>query len=193
LSQRALLLAVRDRLRQTIANGGLAYLPQQCEIMPTGMPPPACGEFFVAIHEGEWSFADIEGLDEMMGVEVTVTMRAAKVPKDKLGTNLLVGPTGQSLYDQLEKIRAKLHMDPGPRSSTDASHYPVLALANTTIGTGENGFVEPLRFRGPAGKTQEVYADWFTAEAMPGSPPLGLVRTLVFGGARRIQTIEEQS
>lgn len=193
MSQRALLLAVRDRLRQPIADGGLAYLAQQCEVMPDGMPPPNAGEFFVAIHEGEWTYTDIEGLDEIMGVEVTVTMRAAKVPKDRLGTNLLVGPTGKSLYDQLEKIRAKLHMDPGPRSASDPSHYPVLALANATIGAGENGFMEPLRFRGPAGKTREVYADWFGAENTPDSSPLGLVRTLIFGGARRVQRIEEQS
>lgn len=196
MSQRALLLAVRDRLCQPPADGGLGYRKGiECEVMFDGQPPVSMpGDFFVAVHPGEWIGRDAEALDELYGVNITVTLRVTKFPQDRIGINALVGDPGQRLDRLLEAIRAKLHKDPGPRSATNSNHYPVLALANAIIGAGDNGFVEPLVFRG-ADPPQPRGPDWFLADVNVETrlPPIGLSQTMRFGGARRLQVIEEQS
>ena len=183
MSQRALLLAVRDYLRSE-----LEYTDSQCEVTFDGQPPAVAGERFVAIHAGSWTGdEETEGLEEEYGIEVTVSVKAGRVPRDRIGTNLLVGPTGESLDNHLEDIRAALHLDKGA--------YPVLALANATIGASENGFVVPLRFRDGGKPTEKDHA-WFGV-APPDVkgllPPAGIAQTLTFGGAKRVQVVEEQS
>lgn len=183
MSQRALLLAVRDQLRLSPPQGvGLAT--EECDVRPSGRPPPNVGERYVAISPSYWRGQDIEGLEEELGVQVTVTVRGAKVPDDRFGAYLLVGPTGQSLDELLEKIRAVMHLDRG----ADA----ILNRANTTIGVSANGFVEPLRFR-EAGRPEEMRQDWFEGREggrVPRDTIVALVQTLTFGGARRVQTVE---
>lgn len=191
MSQRAILLAVRDRLRQPPADGGLGYQPKECAVMFDGQPPPWAGERFVAVWAGPWVGHDLEGLEEEFGIFVTVSMRAARIPPDRLGESLIAGPPGQSLDEVLRAIVAKLHMDPGPIAVGNPGQYPVLALANATIGAGENGFVEPLRFK-DGGRPEEKGPEWWWAEPAQGAPA-GIVQTLTFGGARRVQVIEEQS
>lgn len=183
MSQRALLLAVVDVL-QAAAPNGLALPTAQCQVMTDGQPPPACGELFVAVHPGEWTTDDVEGLKERFGFEITVTVRVAKVPRDELGINALVGPTGKSLDDWLEKIRAHLHLD----SVSDQ----IINTANTTIGAANNGFVEPPRFRG-CGRPEIRGPDWFSAEPYHGATaPVGLSQTLRFSDAVRVQRIESE-
>lgn len=196
MSQRALLLAVRDRLRDAPANGGLGFVAAECEVMFDGQPPPICGERFSAIWPGEWTGHYVEGADEMLGVNVTVTLRVGKVPRDRMGVNALVGPTGQNLDQLLESIRAKLHMDPGPRTATDARNYPVLTMANayiTALLGPNNGFVEPLQFQN-GGRPEPKGPEWFEAasDVEGATPPVGIAQTLSFGGARRLQTIESE-
>lgn len=199
MSQRCLLLAVRDRLRQSPTDGGLGLPAAFCEVMFDGQPPPSmAGEYWVSVHEGPCSVEDVEGLSEIIGVNVTVTVRTGKVPQDRMGINALVGPTGQSLDELLEKIKAALHKDPGPRSATDDSEYPVLALANAYIDRflgASNAFVEPLVLQ-DLGRSEPKGPDWFSCD-YDGSdgrlPPVGLARTLTFGGAKRVQVIEEQT
>src|SRR5712671_318867 len=89
----------------------------------------------------------------VVGVDVTITLRAAKVPQDRLGPNLLVGPLGKSMEDVCETVAATLHMD--PPATIGGPNYPTLARANAIIGNAHNGFVEPLRFRN-ADRTREV-------------------------------------
>lgn len=184
MSQRALLLAIRDTLRQAAPNG-LGLANAECEVMFDGEPPPACGERFVAIHPGAWTGNDIEGLDELFDAELTFTIRAAKVPRDRLGINLLVGPTGKSLDELLEAARALLHLD----SFADQ----VISKANTTIGIAANGFVEPPRFR-HASRPEAKGPAWFSAEAHGhgAQPPMGIAQTITLGGARRVQRIESE-
>lgn len=172
---------MRDRLRQLASAGGLGYDATNCEVGFDGQPPPFAGEWFVMVHPGEWSGRDIEGLEESIGCQVTVTVRSAKVPRDRQGTNALTGPTGQSLDARLEAIRALLHLD-----------YGMVDLANATITASANGFVEPLRFR-DGGKPEPKGPEWFHADLEGGSPPVGLAQTLAFGGAVRIQTKESET
>lgn len=184
MSQLALLKAVRDVLRGATPQG-LGLPNAQCEVMFDGQPPPVCGELFVAVHPGEWSAEDIEGFNEVLGVNITVTVRVGKVPRDEMGLNALIGPAGKSLDGYLEQIRALLHLD----SWADQ----VLNKANTTIGASANGFVEPPRFRG-CGLPEPKGPDWFSAEynGHGPTPPVGLAQTITLGGARRVQRIESE-
>lgn len=188
MSQRALLLAVRDRLRQPTVDGGLAYTAEQCEVMFDGKPKPNCGEFFVAVHAGSWTGRDCEALDESYGVQVTVTRRIAYAPYDRPTDPLT--DASDALDKLLEAIRAKLHADPGPRAAADPQQYPVLTLANAYIANPANKFVEPLRFR-DGGTPAFKGADWFHAEGV--GDECGVAQTLTFGGARRVQTIESET
>lgn len=186
MSYRTLLLATRNRLRDTLVSGGLAYPSAVCEVQLGPEPPPVCGEKFVSIHEGSWQAEDIEGLSETFGLDVTVTFRVAKVPEDRQGTNALVGPTGASLDEECRKIVACIHLDKGG----DA----VLNAANTLLGGTVNGFCEPPRFRG-ADIPRLRGPDWFGAEDVSSGriQNMGLSQTLHFGGAKRVQTIESMA
>lgn len=181
MSQLALLTAVRNVLQQA-APQGMGLTTAQCQVMFDGQPAPSCGELFVAVHPGEWTTEDVEGLNEIYSAEITVTVRVGKVPRDEMGLNALIGPAGKSLDGYLEKIRALLHLD----SWGDQ----VLNAANGIIGGGANGFVEPPRFRG-CGRPEPKGPDWFGAEGQSASP-LGLAQTLRLGGARRVQRIESE-
>lgn len=185
MSQLALLTAVRNVLRQA-APYGLGLPIAQCEVMFDGQPPPVCGELFVAVHPGDWNAVDVEGLEEEFGVDITVTVRVGKVPRDGMGLNALIGPAGASLDGRLEQIRALLHLD--------SVQDQVLNQANQIIGNSANGFVEPLRFRG-CSRPEPKGPDWFGAEANGHGPlpPVGLAQTLHFGGARRVQHIESET
>lgn len=184
MSQRALLTAVRNVLREAAPNG-LGLPKAQCEIMFDGQPPPNCGELFAAVHPAEWSAEDMEGLSEVYGFDITFTVRVGKVPRDEMGPNALVGPTGQSLDDWLEKTRALMHLD--------SVQDQILNAANKIIGSGASGFVEPPRFRGGS-RPEPRGPDWFGADAHThgATPPVGLSQTLMFGGARRVQRIESE-
>lgn len=178
MSMRALLLAVRDRLRAS-APGGLAYESAQCEVGFDGMPHPRAGQVFVAVHPGSVSNEADTHLAERYTVYVTLTMRAGHLPQDREGSQLMaLASTG--LYARAEAIRTLLHMNEAVRSD-----------ANTTIGVGDNGFTETIRYQS-MDSPQLKGPDWFGAED-PSDGPVGLAIQLTFGGAMRYQVIEEQS
>jgi hypothetical protein len=182
MSQRALLLAVRDYLRQQ-----MQLTDAECDILYDGQPPPDCGERFIAVHAGEWRGGDVEARDDTFGVNVTVTRRTSYAPADRV-VSPLTGPDFLALDKTLDQVASLLHKDPAAAGSGTA--YPVLALANATIGSAANGFVEPLTFR-DGGRPEPKGSDWFSAE--PGQGVCGISQTLSFSGARRIQTNESQT
>lgn len=189
MSQRALMLAVRDQLRKPKDLGGCNLAPNECEVQFDGMPPPSCGGRYVAIHEGDWRGNPGEGdLDESFGVDVTFTFRVMG-PKDRIGPNLLVGPLGESLDEAMREVLVRIHMDPPIPSGSSGDL--VRGMANAIIGTGRNGFVQVLRFR-DADKSRQVGPEWFSAEGS-ANPPSGIVRTLHFVDARRVQSIVNAS
>jgi hypothetical protein len=170
----ALLLAVRDRLRAALSLGA-----HECEVQPDGYPHPAAGEVFYAVHPG-YVNQDLDTcMDESYEVKVTITAKTGQAPLDRWGTRILtLASTG--LYARAEAVRALLHMNETVRAS-----------ANTTIGAQDNGFTETLRYRGMGPPTPRG-PEWFSAED-ESVPPAGLSLELTFGGARRVQVIEEQS
>lgn len=187
VSQRAICQAVRDYLKTE-----RGYTSKECEFGFDGRPLPVWSgsrkSYFVAIHPGSWQPVGdpmSEALEEVFGVQITVTVKLGQVPKDRIGTNAYLGPAGESLDDELRAIIALLHHDKGA--------YPVLNAANTILGPSVNGFIEPLRFLS-GGSPQKVGPDWFSAVTGRSTQAVaGLAQTLQFGLAKRIQVIEEQA
>lgn len=165
---------------QTVIRSDLGLDDKYVGVQPDGRPPPVAGQMYVAIHAGPFQNQSDTSLDETYEARVTLSMRGPVVPTDRQGSDLVVlASTG--LLARAEAIRASQHMN-----------YTVLNNANTgqtySIGAGENGFVEPLKFQS-ASEPIEVGADWWRSDKKMG----GWMVALVFGGARRVQVIEEQS
>ena len=189
MSQRVLMKAVRDWLRQApatpIQNGGLvggaAKTASSVDVMFDGQPPPGCGEAFVAVHEGDWSNQATydEGREDFIGVEITVTRRTAFAPQDRAVIALC--DAADALDQICDQVVAIVH-----------GNYGIMNNANTTLGGSVNGFVRPLFFRN-AGKSAPKGPDWFSASAEGHRVEVGVARTLSFGGAQRVQHIESQT
>lgn len=176
MSETALLTAVRH---QIVTRCG--YTDQQVEIELDDMIPPLVGDVFVLVGPGEWGPGDANNtsggvLDELFSVDVTVILRAAKVPKDRRRGVLIDNLDGLNV--RLRKIVSAIG-----NFSYDLMNEANAILANAT---GAEGFVEPLRFRGMS-KPRVVPSEHFSARA--GEPQAGIERTARFGGARRIQVL----
>lgn len=184
MSMESLLDAVEDAVR-TAGD----YTEAQCGVQPDGMPPPSAGQMYAAIHGGAWDSADQEAhrLDEYLGVAVTLSMRTAFTPRDRVGREA-VRKAKKGLYARAEVIRAALHMS-----------YTVILAANTAMdatytdaGRAVDGFVEPLKFSG-GGRVQRQGPDWWggSDDGEGGDP--GFTLEVNFVQARRVQKLETQA
>lgn len=189
MSMYALLQAVRNRLREATATGGLAYNAKDCDIAPpNGQPPPLCGPFFVAVHEGNLSGnQSYSDLDTQYSVSVTVTMRLRGTPYDRWVQKELYGADDTSLDNRCRKIMALIHQDTIDHRIINAAN---VLTPPPAVGYTVQGFVEPLRFE-RMDTAREVGPAWFWAD--PSQPEnqqitnCGWAKTLRFTGARRIQ------
>lgn len=188
----ALLYAVRDGIREA----GINYDQATCEIMDDGRPPPRCGKFFAAIHDG-MSRSDADNqLNELYEFRVTLTMRVT-VPLDRVGDqqiarNIARVPLGerQGFYAKADRLRRFLHMNWGvvvltgqtPNSANDN----LAAWATGTV----YAFVEPMRFISMEAP-RLVGGEWFSSE--PEAEDVGVKSELVFGRCRRMQPVTEAS
>lgn len=169
-------------LEQAVANllkSGLGYADADCQRCHDGQPPPRAGECFLAV----WSPDDRESvsrtcLAERHRVFVTVTLRAARVPFDRLLT------VRDELARRCDQVRALVHKDSHDQRFVRAAE--VLAdFSNTTAGK-PNGWAEGLAYEG-RGAVEEKGGEWFHAKASDNVA--GLVQTLRFGKAFRVQSI----
>ncbi len=146
---RALLLAVRDRVRTVCSLSA-----DECEVMPSGEPPAKCGERFVAIHPGGITLdsPEFEFWDANVSVKASVTARAGRVPADRAGTHLVSAEDG--LTDLAEMVAKSVH-----------GSYTVLDTANATLGVGTQPFNEPLRCTGGIPEPRKQGPAWFSSDA----------------------------
>jgi len=183
---------VRDGIRAA----GLNYDQASCEIMDDGRPPPRCGNFFVAIHDGMMRSDADNQLNEWYDFSVTLTMRLV-VPLDRVGDqqmarNLIRIPDGerQGFYAKADRLRAFLHMNwnitvltgKTPNSANDN----LAAWATGTV----YAFVEPMRFH-TLESPKLVGGEWFGAE--PDAEDMGMKGTLTFWRCRRMQPVTAAS
>lgn len=182
MSQRAILLAVRNDLRTYLATGSTqfpaALSSDQIEITFDGRPLPIHAEQFVAIWPSSWTNQYDEGIHEEFGVNITASIKGGKVPTDRWGPEMMT-KAASGLDVLLELIRARVH-----------SNYTIMAAANVFITASYNGFVRPLFFR-DGGRPEKKAGSWWGAKGKEQSG--GLAQTLRFAGAERVQTIESQT
>jgi hypothetical protein len=188
----ALLFAWRDSCR-TIRGFMDASL---CEIVgdPEGRPPARCGDWFLAIHQGNYRSVMKNALDEYYGVLLTLTMRVT-VPVDRIGDQLLAkklasqpfpGSTSKfpaaSFNQRANMLRAVFHQN-----------WVVIAAANDYLVKllpdveEVHGFSEPAQFMGGEVPTL-VGSEWLGDEPPTETDedvPMALKATLTFDECRR--------
>lgn len=171
MSQAAYALAVRDAIQ--------AVMPSpwgdsnSVEVGLDGQPKPSCGEWYVAIHPGEWSADNGDfDLNEYVSLNVTITRRLGYSPQDRWGPEVWTKSGG---------------LDALARSLIPVVHYnyATMAAANTNITTGDDKFCEPLQFQG-AGPPQLKGPEWFSSDS-EDMAATGLILEMRFGKARRMQ------
>ena len=179
MSQRALCLAVRDKLQ--LAFG---WNEAQCDLTPEGKPPAVCGELFVGVSEDGMDNSQAESLDEIHRVSVVVTKRLPQAPWDRASQEIIhkavVG--AEVIADQ---VKAFVHRN-----------YAILTLANLYLNEAIPstqtiyGFCVPLLYRGQT-RAQEKDGSWFQGEA--DAPSSGVAITMSFGVAERLQSVALQT
>lgn len=187
----ALLYAVRDGIRAA----SLGYDHASCEIMDDGRPPPRCGNFFLAVHDGMMTSDADNQLNEWYSFSLTLTMRVT-VPLDRVGDqqmarNIARVPLGerQGFYAKTDRLRALVHMNWNMVVCTGFTP-PAAPSANDNLvawgeaGTTVYGFCEPMRFLNME-FPKLVAGEWFGAE--PDAEDVGMKSTLQFGKCRRMQ------
>lgn len=151
----------------------LSLNANQCDVMPSGQPPPAAGDLFIAVHASEWSNGGLiqDGLMETFGITCTISKRAPKYPPVKqAGSIFLDAAAGIEKYARLLMIN--LHLS-----------YTLLTAANQLL-LGSDLTVEPLRWVQNDPTPRTVDGSWFWAKP---DAMAGLVLDVIFAGALRPQ------
>lgn len=181
MSGSAYRLAIRNQLRTALGLGA-----HECDLTPGPEPHPRAGHTFIAIHPGGWATRQPSDnyLDEVIGVLVTISLKAGRYPKDRWGPTV-TGNSSDVDLPPFELIARRIIAE------THLSHT-LRTAANDLIANDSSGFVEPMRFMRAAGPPQDRPPEWWSVtNQQKNSQPAGMSQTLVFDGARRIQTVAE--
>lgn len=175
IAEKCLLVAVRDRLRSECD-----YTNPQCDIEFDAMAPATVGDVYVAVLPGGWVPGPRQNTsggvsDRVYSVEACVIKRIRAVPRDRQRDVFLSNL--DSLDEELDKIHEAIDWQ-----------YAVNTLANAALTErGQvHGFIEPLRFSGVDKKPRLAPPELFGAA---GTQTAGMMRTIYFGGARRINLV----
>lgn len=187
MSGSAYRLAIRDRLRTQ-----LGLTTGECDLTRGPEPHPSAGHTFIAIHQGSWSTRQPSDnyLDEVIGVHVTISLKAGRYPGDRWGTTLAGNSSDADLppFELIaRRIIAQIHLN-----------HTLRGEANDNIANDSAGFIEPLRFLRAAGPPRNQMPEWWSAtpparrgQRPTAVTPAGMSQTLIFDGARRIQAQAE--
>ena len=169
MSEEALLLATRDRIREVCG-----YSPAECDTDFDEFAPPDTGEVYVCVMPSEWTAGPYQDSgnvhDQTIGVRVAVVQRAASKPADRF-RNLFM--------TNLSNINKRC------REIVDAVDfsYEVTTLA-AKYDEDSAQWHHPLQWQGTAAP-QTVAAEFFKAATYGGASHAGgLMRVISFGGAR---------
>lgn len=171
MSEEALLLATRDRIREVCG-----YSPEECEVDYDEYAPPTTGEVYVCVSSGDWSAGPLQGsgnvLDQIFSVRVTVLQRAASKPADRF-RNLY--------YTNINNINRRCR----EIVSAVDFRYEVTTLAAQYAKDADLQWHHPLQFQGTSGPAT-VGADYFKAATYMGNTThaAGLKRVISFGNCR---------
>jgi hypothetical protein len=187
MSESALLRAVRDRIR---AHAG--FQNRQVNVEIDERAPALAGDLYVIVwpggiepgptHNTGHGAAGTTGvIDKVYGVNVTMAIRSPRKPRDRQ-RELLTGEQGEAVAVslasfQIHQQNIEKQID---RNQQTISAANVFIAAETT--TTDNPFIELLKFAG-VGPVRVAPAELFSSF---GNEP-GLIRTIRFRGARRIE------
>jgi hypothetical protein len=173
-AERALLLAVRDTLRDS----PYSFAETECEIEFDEMTPATVGQHYLAVMPGGWRpgprHDSCGGVNDLVyGVDVLVIKRITNVPRDRR-RNVFIDQLG-SLDALIDKVYQAVDFK-----------YGLLDTANGTIAveTGSlEGFVEPLKFSYVDKRPRLAPAELFSGAKDNAA---GMMRLVSFTGARRL-------
>jgi hypothetical protein len=146
-----------------------------------GRPHPKAGERWVSVwSDGRRESNSRSCLDEVVGVNVTLTGRLSAAPFDRWVT------VRDDVEARLNRIRALVFLDTWNHGIINAAAALAdLEASNQSAPTKRVGYREALAFLG-YDAWQEVGPDWFHAS---GDKVCGVAQTARFGRARRIQAM----
>lgn len=176
-------------LRQAVCRiiqEGLGLNSTQCGLEDTARPSATCpAPLYVSIHPGAWRSRRLDyGLDEVFGVNVTVSYRGTQFQPDKWGDQILGADVSGGIESVSRKIITLIHCKAAP-----------LAAANVIIGGSSTGFIigEWLRLSGEQEPPADRQPGWWGGQVgkQNTNTYAGMSLTMHFDGARRVQSIEE--
>jgi len=182
MSQYALLIAVRDTLRASVP---LAH--GDCDIELTGQPPPfwSGAAYYHAIHPTGWDPGPVDlnqGLDELYSLAITLSRRTGYIPEQRHPEELLLRREAEGAYRASFEEKARRLM-----VVMFSYRHTILTAANALI-SGDDKFIEPLRWGGNDPVPIQRGPDWFSGE--PGDLAAhGFSLTLNYREARRMQAL----
>lgn len=180
-----MLEAVKNRLNASIVSGILGGNSAGCDLCDAGRPTiPFQGLVFFGIHGGQVVSNNRVGgyySDERYDFNVTVTMKAARVPRYKIGT-VTLSTTESGLFYLLDLVKAALH------GYLPLSEEASLLLLQDYPGGQEFLFGEPPLFQG-SDIPVERSGDWFNAKQDSQGAMMGMSSTSRFNGLRMIRSI----
>jgi hypothetical protein len=168
----ALLVATRDIIRSNIR-----LQPEDCLVQNDARPTPACGPLFISVYGSSWSPDIIDqnlGIDERADISITITRRLSATPYDMRGDAIYV--EGSLAVENIANvIKRSVHQN-----------YTLITNANALLD-GTDKIMEPLRWLGGDATPSIVDNEWFSSTEE--NVYSGIVFTINFGRARRMQTI----
>jgi hypothetical protein len=175
----ALLHSVLDAVRKE-----LKYDAAHADLMDDEMPPAACGDVFVSIHEGGEQSTSHRNLDIYYAYNITLTMKLKGIPLDRVGNSLLAKKLARESgwNKRADDLKNLCHMNWNVIQNANEKMVEFAPDAEIIYG-----FCEASRYTGRE-KPQLVGPEWFGAKA--GKTEVGLKGTLHFDYARRFQPPE---
>lgn len=173
-AEKNLLLAVRNALR----NAG-PYTEAQCEIEFDEQGPAIAGETYVVVTTGGWQpgprHQTSGGISDLIySVNVGVVKKAGDTPRDRR-RNIFFRNLS-SLTAEIDKVFTAIDFS-----------YTVMNAANALIfaeTASVHGFIRPLTMQSMDRQPRVVPGEFFAGT--PGEQVAGLMRTITFGGCRRL-------
>ena len=172
---------MRDTLQAVITLNGNALDSNSCEVGFDGVPKPAAGQLYLAIHLAGWSpVPEDYDLAESFQVSVTATLRLGSTPQDRYGIGAwALGTSGLDAICR-QVIRA-LHQNQAVRAlANDGQSYSI----NTTATAGFYTTTQFVRAEPPKFRDYK----WFTGGELTDDPVTaaqsGVSATLTFKADR---------
>jgi hypothetical protein len=158
----------------------LALTDANCRVMPSAEPSQSAGTLWVSIHPSGWrnTAGDIDYLQEVYGVGVTVSMKVAGIPIERWGELVTTDQDG-GLDFYCRKIIGILH----------GNYTQVLAAANKMITGGNSIIYRPGGFVQCADPVMRR-SSWWGATG-PEETYAGMSQTIIFGGIERVEVDPE--